>query len=231
MKLPSNFLPNNLILEKVAFDLFGLELLEPLSSITNWIMAIQCFYFVSKLATSNDYLKYWRWFFLIYGFSFFFGGLSHLLFNYTDMMGKIPGWSCALIGISVAEWAMTFKLKAVRLKSIIRGIIALKLGLIIILLVSDFKFLWVMLHITGLIFFVGIPSGIYWKQGLQEFKYFIYSIGLLLMTAPIKLLKIDIHPAYFNRDDIGHVFMIIAFWVMFKAVRLTGLLETNQTKA
>jgi hypothetical protein len=206
-------------LEKVTFDLFGLTLLEPLSVLTNWAMAWQCFYYVYKLDAETDYQKLWGWFFKLYAWSFVFGGFSHLLFNYSAMAGKIPGWSCALLGVTLAEWGMTTKFEKAE---VLRVVIVVKLITSVSLLFIDFKFLWVMLHTTGLLFFVGIPAIIRFTKGHTAYKYFIYSIFSLLLTAPIKLLKIDIHPAYFNRDDISHVFMIIAIWMMFKGARKTA---------
>ncbi|MEQ8239208.1 MAG: hypothetical protein RIA69_08330 [Cyclobacteriaceae bacterium] len=136
------------------------------------------------------------------------------------MTGKIPGWTCALLGVTFAEWAMTFRLDKPEL---IRILIVIKICLSFIFLGIDFKFLWVMLHTTGLLFFVCLPALTKWIGGLLNFKYFVYSIFFLLLTAPIKLLKIDFHPAYFNRDDISHVFIIISLGLIFKGVRLTGV--------
>jgi hypothetical protein len=134
------------------------------------------------------------------------------------MPGKIPGWTCALLGVTSAEWAMTFQFDKPQK---IRILIVLKLLFSLILLVVDFKFLWVMLHTTGLLFFVCLPSISKWIRGLFNFKYFVYAIFFLLLTAPIKLLKVDFHPAYFNRDDISHVFIIISIALIFKGVRST----------
>ena len=93
----------------IEFDLFGLTLQEPMALITNWIMAFFCLYSYSVIKKSTEInLVYWKWFFLIFSISAFFGGLGHLFFQQLGVEGKFLNWiTGAISGIYLGK-AMLF---------------------------------------------------------------------------------------------------------------------------
>lgn len=208
------------VLEKISFELFGLTLLEPLSTLMNWIMAAQCAYYYSRLrGADNAFQKYWSWFFLTYAISLTFGGLSHLLYHYTGLYGKIPGWSLAILSVTAGEMAMISDLKDEKKKQMLLAVIRSKLFASFVLLFMDLSFKWVMFQTSGLFLFVGILSWNRQREGQKNYAYFLYGMACLAAMATVKIAKVDLHPAWFNRDDIAHVFMILAYWSFFRAIR------------
>lgn len=207
-------------MEKIAFDFLGLTLLEPLSSLMNWVLAAQCAYYYSKLkgTSISSFQKYWSWFFLAYAISLLFGGVSHLFYHYLGMAGKIPNWSMALLGVSAAELAMVTDIKEQKKKQMLQAVIRSKLLASAAMLVFDFSFKWVMVHIGGLLFFVGIISFNRWRSGQPAYKFFLLGLLFLVLMAPIKIAGLDIHPAWFTRDDIAHFLMLGAFWMFYRGV-------------
>lgn len=208
-------------MEKISFELFGLTLLEPLSTLMNWVLMVECIYFYQKLKSeqNNSFQKYWAWFFLAYAISLFFGGFSHLLFHYTGMAGKIPGWTFALLGVTAGELAMVADIQNEKKKLMLLNVIRSSLFASAALLVFDFSFKWVMVHTAGLFLFVSIISFKRWKAGQLGYRFFLFGMVCLLLMAPVKVAGLDIHPAWFNRDDIAHIFMLIAYWMFYKGVR------------
>ncbi len=206
-------------MQKVAFELFGLHLLEPLSTLMNGVLATQAFVFYKRLtATHTVFQKYWKWFFLAYGFSFIFGGCSHLFYNYLGQYGKIPGWSCAVVGVFIAELAMLLDMQEIKKKQMLTAVVRAKLFATFAMLAMDLTFKWVMIHTTGFFVMVVMLSYHRQKQGQVNYRFLLYSMTSLLAIGIAKVGELDIHPAWFNRDDVAHVIMLVMYWLVFKGV-------------
>lgn len=186
----------------------------------NWVLAIQAAIFYNRLKQVNTtFQQYWKWFFLAYAISPIFGGLSHLLFNYFTLYGKIPGWSIALVGIAFAEMAMISDIKDPRKKQMLVTVIRAKVFATFIMLFFDLSFKWVMAHTAGFFVITGVLSYNRFREGKKNYRYFLYGIASLLVTAIVKVGEIDFHPAWFNRHDIAHFVMVFMYWMFFKGVK------------
>lgn len=197
----------------------GLTLYEPLSSITNWVMAVQCIFYYTRLREGTSaFQKTWAWFFLAYGVSFVFGGISHLFFHYLDFLGKIPVWSLAVLATAAGELAMITETTDEKKRQTLLLLIRSKLFAALLLLILDFSFKWVMVQIFGMFVLLTVLSLSRFRLGQLHYKSMLIGLVCLLMTAPVKIGGVDIHPAWFNRDDLAHVFMILAFWMFFRTI-------------
>ena len=160
-------------MEKVVFELFGLTLYEPLSTIMNWVLAIQCGIYYRKLQPVTDPAqRWWKWFFLGYSVSLTFGGASHLFYEYTGMLGKIPGWTFAILAVACAELAMIQLLEDSKKVQLLKTVVRSKLFATFVLLVMDFGFKWVAVQTVGLLFFVGIIGWQKHQTGHQYARHF-----------------------------------------------------------
>ena len=78
------------------------------------------------------------------------------------------------------------------------------------------KFLF--LHTTGMIVFTAFPAAYLIAQGKSDINYIVIGVLALVATLPFRLIGLDIHQ-WFNRDDIGHVLMMIALFCFFQGVK------------
>lgn len=210
-------------MEKVSFELFGLTLLEPLSSLMNWVLAALCIYFYFQLKNREDqYLKYWSWFFLMFGLSFFFGGISHLFYEYVGLKGKIPGWSCSVLAVAVGEMAMVLDVADEKKRRVFISLIRSMVFATFVMLFLDLSFTWVMVHTAGFWVFVGVLAVQRWRAGQTGYKYFLQGMSFLLVMAVVKIGEVDIDPAWFNRDDIAHFIMLGMYWMFYRGVEETA---------
>ncbi|MFY0626094.1 MAG: hypothetical protein JXR07_07365 [Reichenbachiella sp.] len=205
---------------KISFDFLGMTLLEPMALILNWLLCAQALLYFSKLnsANSSPFLKYWRAFFLFFAVSTFLGGLSHLFFGYLGILGKIPGWIAAVVAISCIEMAVASKAEnSGTLRVIIQG----KFITTLLLLLLDFSFKWVMVHTgIGLVAILGTASAIGIFKGQNHLWFFIMAILAMTLALPFRLMDINLH-LWFNRDDVGHTFMMITLFLFYR-----GIIET-----
>ena len=215
---------------KISFELFGLELLEPLGFALNWVFTIQSWYYFKKLKhwKNSSFAVNWRWFFLFFGFSGLFGGLSHLLYNYTGLLGKIPGWATAIIAITFLELAMSSLAKG-KLAKVLKIVVFAKLGITAFVMIVFFNFNMVIIHTAaGMILWIVIPGFYYLSKGKVELNNFLWAIFFMLLTLPFRILKIDLH-LWFNRDDAAHIFMLITLYLFYSGVKRREILTAKDS--
>ena len=210
---------------KIEFELFGLDLLEPLGFALNWVFGFQAWYYFKKLKNWRDssFSVNWRWFFLFFGFSGFFGGLSHLLFNYTGLMGKIPGWSSAILAVSFLELGMCALANDYWRKKL-HGLVYLKLAVTIFVMVVFFKFQMVIIHSAGMVVFILIPGFYLLLKGNKLLNQFLLGVLFIALTLPFRIFNYDPH-LWFNRDDVAHVFMMITLYLFYSGVKKVVLIK------
>ena len=206
-------------MEKIEFEMWGLQLLEPMALFLNLFMCFQSFHYYREIKNSftSPFSSYFGKFFLFISISTFFAAWSHLFYNYLGMAGKIPGYSTTIISISMLEYAMVIYLYPkdnVLLKSIILILMASVFGL----LIFELKFLWVAIHTAiGIVLFLGMPFSFRILKGTEKAGFLFWGFIFMLMTLPVELFGLNLHP-WFQHQDISHVFMICALYCFSKGV-------------
>jgi hypothetical protein len=215
-------------MEKIEFEMWGLQLLEPMALILNLVMSFQSFLYYQKIRASfaSPFSAYFSKFFLFISISTFFAAWSHLFYNYLGLVGKIPGWATSIISISMLEYAMVIYLYPkgnILLKSIIAILIASAFGL----LIFELKFLWVAIHTAiGIVLFLGVPFSIRIAKGTDQVGFFFWGFISLLILLPVEVLRLNLHP-WFQHHEISHIFMICALYCFSKGVRQTELISSQ----
>lgn len=211
--------------EKIQFTMFGLDLVEPMAFVTDTILAvisITLAVLISKKfkASSHPIKTYWVAFFWVFGLGAFAGGLGHVFFNQWGVAGKFPSWLTGPASIYFLEQAMIAahdddeKLGRYKLWSFWKMMLVyLAFSLICyfgpIHENPQIAFLPTAINtIFGVILTAGILGYSYSKRISANFKYFYIGVLILLPTAFIFLLKINLHP-WFDKNDFSHVLMAI----------------------
>lgn len=216
---------------KIEFEAFGLDLLEPNSFIGDTILflvSIYAAYRVNKITNKTLFHRSWIAFFLLFGFSFFFGGLGHLLYNYWGIPGKTPSWYLGVIAVFFIEKAMISLSFSKSLKFILGWISKIKLilallGVTMVLFYVDLEadyskgMLVPTINSTiGLIGTLGVLAATYMKS-YKGMSYFIASVLTLFPAAIIQGMKINIHQ-WFDKNDLSHVLLMIAIILYLKGI-------------
>jgi len=201
----------------IEFQLFGLQLQEPMALITNWMMSFFCLFAFVNLRNNSDFdVIWWKRFFFIFTISAFFGGLGHLFFQYFDKSGKFPNWITGILAGYCAGKAVTAHVKKEVLKKRLEISLVAKGFILLILSLSLRQFIFVAVDaIFTYVFFCGILAYQIYKKGVLEMKYFFIGTLICLPSAFIFLLKINPH-IWFNKDDASHILMLfclISFYI------------------
>jgi hypothetical protein len=210
--------------EIIHFSFQGLELQEPMSAATNWLIASFCFYAFLKLKNRNsEEVNYWKYFFIIFSFSTFFAGFGHLFFRYFAIPGKFPNWITGVVSGYFAGNAMLVKMENQEAKNFLKIGLIVKASVFLFLALWKQNFLFIAIDaIATYLFFCGVYGYIYFKKGHDYMKYMVLGVLVCLPSAFIFLFKINIHK-WLNKDDLSHLFMLgctICFYLGAKNIEL-----------
>lgn len=215
--------------DKIEFQLFGLDLLEPNGFLGDIILALFALYFayrISKFENKTEYFLNWKTFYIIFATSSIFGSLGHLLFNYWGLPGKYPAWFLIVTSVFFIERATILLIENEKTKRVFTILSRVKLilaylGVILTILYVDMsvdysKGMKVPTTNTtiGLITCLGVYGYVFMKKIHQSFKYFIYSVLIMIPAALFQSFKINLHP-WFDKNDASHLILIIGISFYF----------------
>lgn len=219
--------------EKISFDLFGLELVEPNAIIGDSILfgvSMYLAYKVRSLERKESFFKFWSLFFVVFGIGFLLGGIGHTFFNYLDVSGKYPSWYAGIISVLFIEFAMISIYPAKNRVVLFQSISVVKF--LFAMTAATFVFLYFELSsdpsvglkipsantLIGLVLVLGLLGNFYRKKYTTGFKYHVLSVIVLLPAGIFQTLKISIAP-WFDRNDLSHVFLLISLLFYYKGIK------------
>ena len=218
--------------EKIEFNFCGFDLLEPNSLIGNTILFISAIIIsrkVQRLSIESPFFNFWRVFFIAFGCSFFIGGLGHGFYNYWGVVGKYPGWIASIISLYFMERAMLSLLEHHR-RSFFIFLSKIKLIVFLVLELSIFAFIDLkenpqlgllvpsIASAIGFLTCLGYLGWCYAQKIDSSFRFFYWSVVVLIPSAVIQGMKISVVP-WFDRSDLSHLLLLLVVLLHWKGVR------------
>lgn len=218
---------------KIEFSLFGLELVEPNALIGDTVIlfvALFLAYKTKRLSNGSLFFTWWKWFYIIFGISFFAGGLGHSFYNYWGVPGKYASWLIGIVATLFIELAMLSiypdKAKSKLFTQIVKLKLILALGIEITVLsifdLSDDPSRGLIVPTINSVIGLGVILGglgyHYQKTIHNSFKYLWISTLVLIPNTVIQGMKINIHP-WFDRNDFSHVLLIAGCFLYMETIR------------
>lgn len=199
-------------------------MLEPDVTITDFILAIQCFCFaalVCKKSTHSPWL-------LLFGslcIASLAGGITHGFLSDEQSSSYAILWRAALLAIGVlalAGWQigaafLHHKYAGRRIKHL--AAVQFLLFAVLILFYSQ-NFLFAALnYLPAAVFMLFVFARSYFKT--NERALFLGAIGifLTLIGSFVQIAKIPLHPQYFNHNALYHAIQFIAVCLLFITAR------------
>jgi hypothetical protein len=214
--------PNKDFVEIIEFEMFGLNLQEPMALVTDWLIASFSFYAFFKLKKNEtQFQDYWKMFYLMLGISMLFGGLGHLFYQYWGIPGKFPCWSLGISAGIYSSFAMISVWPNKKQQVNFRRFVLIKSVLLLTLAFATQKFLFVAIDTTlAYLFFCGYLAYKLFKKNYVGMKYISLGVLVLLPSAFIFGLQINIH-RFLNKDDLSHLFMVACIVMFYIGVKRT----------
>jgi hypothetical protein len=216
---------------KITWTINGITFLEPNALIGDLILTFVSFYIALQLRhkkSQHPFYKWWYLFFVSFGVGFLMGGLGHFLFHYTGIVGRYPAWYMGIIStyfiiramgsllpekeeITIQKWAIVTCMTSIISETIVFMTVDLSVnisrGLVIPSLYST----------LGLGYSLGYLGYRFTRERSSGFKWFWISIGILIPSALVQGLKINIHP-WMDRNDISHILLLAGLICYYKGI-------------
>lgn len=197
--------------------IFGIRIQEPVTTATDVLVALACFYAYWRLRnikTAGNALYFLKLYFIVLGIAMLFGGLiGHGFLYLLSPEWKIPGWFISMFSVMLIERSSIEYSQRVlppQLASFFLKANIVELILLMIVAAYTLNFLFVQIHLAYGVLAVIFPFHLYTylKTKDKGSLYMLYGVGVLAIAAvifnyPIVLSK------WFNHHDFAHVLMII----------------------
>ncbi|MFP4662846.1 MAG: DUF6962 family protein [Bacteroidales bacterium] len=202
----------------------GIRIDEPVTMITDVLVALVCFYAFYKLMQVKSDLKirkYLMFYFLGMGIATFIGGVIGHGFLYALSFGwKLPGWITSMLAVMLLERAAIEHAEGVAPpKAIVffKWMNVVELLTFMALTFAFMNFRFVEIHSAyGVMFVVGSYSVyVFYKTRSRASKIFIFAVILAVISSIIYLNRwsLDI---WFNYLDISHTLMAVAAFIFYR---------------
>lgn len=207
-----------------SIDLYGIRIDEPVTTITDLVVSVVCFYAfynLNKIALKNQVHWNLKYYFLSMGMATLIGGLiGHGFLYLFSFAWKLPGWLTSMFSIALLERASIMFAKPLvkpKIGNFFAWMNLIELSTFVIVTFSTLNFFFVEVHSAyGLL--VIVTSFNYWvyrKTKKDASKIFLIAVGISAISALIFMNKIGIGP-WFNHFDISHILMAISAFVFYK---------------
>lgn len=212
-------------LQNPSIELFGVRIDEPVTMVTDIIVALIGIIGFFKITSTNNsrHVKLYSYFFLWTGLSTLIAGIVGHGFLYKfGYEGKMYGWVLGIIGTGFTQFAVLYHVKENISKMAFSVLLILSwievVAAMIVLFIAR-TFVVVEVHAAfGLVGMVTILESInYFKTRSQLSLCMIIGVSFTAVAIIIHVTKISISK-WFNYMDIGHVFLGIAVLIMIKGV-------------
>ncbi len=210
-----------------SIELFGLVLHEPVTALTDVLVAIICYIAFRKLNAlpqRSQVQTLFKYYFLTMSLATFLGGvIGHALMHYVPFYMKIPGWITSMLSVALLERAVIHysrkwidpKIGAFFSKL---NIAELLVFLILSLVTLNFQFVLIHAAYGMAIVVTGFAGFVYFKEKNVGSKQILFAVLVSAIGAFFFEFKIGLDK-WFNHVDISHVFMMIASVLYYKGAR------------
>ncbi len=212
---------------------FGLRIDEPVTVLTDLIVAAVCFYAYYKLGRFDKQTsvnRFLRYYFLTMGIATTLGGIiGHgflyafdlwFPFDYAVSPWKLPGWLVSMFSITLVERASIEYTRPIvhpRTGKILAWINIIELIVFIFIVFFSLNFWFVQVHAAyGLLFVVSsLNIYVYYKRRTLSSKIFLGAVGFAAIGALVYLNQWSIDQ-WFNYFDISHMFMAASAYTFYR---------------
>ncbi|MDA3780273.1 MAG: hypothetical protein PF487_08690 [Bacteroidales bacterium] len=207
-----------------AIEIFGIQILEPVTTLTDLIVSFICYYSfikLNKMNKSNKVILYFKYYFLSMGIATTIGGLiGHGFLYLFSFAWKLPGWITSMFSVALVERASiehSKKLFKPIVGKVFKIVNIVELFTFITITLFTLNFHFVEIHSAyGLMFVVfSFHSYIYYKTKDKGSKIILIAVGITALSAIVYLSEFSIHK-WFNYNDLSHILMSISAFTFYK---------------
>lgn len=209
-----------------SIELFGILIQEPVTTATDLVVSVVCFYAFSKIRKMdrNSVYNFYAWYFFAMGVATAFGGIIGHGFLYVfGFPWKLTGWLVSMFAVTLLERAtiehvgLSVNKKVLK---VLRLINILEFIAFVFIVIYTLDFFMVQVHAAyG---FLAVVTSLHLynikRVGSVSSKIMLAAVGVSSLAALIFMNEIGISK-WFNHYDISHIFMAVCAWTFYEGVK------------
>jgi drug/metabolite transporter superfamily protein YnfA len=223
------------MMENPTIEILGVKVLEPVTTFTDIIVAVVCFYAWYKLRQSGKkepIYTYTQYFFITMGLATLIGGIiGHAFLYYFSFAWKIPGWYFSMVSVALLERASIEHVSSILKPKVAKALKIINIAELLtfaVIAAVTLNFIFVEIHAAYGILFVVFSIQTYVYVKTKDRGSLIFMTGVLFSTiaAVVHLSKFSFSQ-WFNYMDISHVLMAISAYLFYKGTINFKLAKKN----
>ena len=207
-----------------SIEVWGIQIAEPITSITDVLIAVVCiwaYYKIKKTGSKKKEIQYLKIFFVSMSFATAFGGIiGHAFLHYLSFGWKLPAWLTSMISVaflerSAIQYARNYIPK--KLGTFFAYLNIIELITFIIITFSLLEFRWVEYHSAyGILFIVGgFSAYMFYSHRSKASLLFLIGVFFCVISAVVFTQGWGIDK-WFNHMDVSHILMCVGAWAFCK---------------
>ncbi len=221
-----------------SIELFGITIMEPVVTLTDFLITAVCLIAYFKLRGKNltgKVHQYMRWYFLCMAIATFFGGLlGHAFQAQVGLFWKLPGWLISMLAVSSIERATiiyAFPLLKRRLARFLEVANVIELIVFAAITFSTLNFFFIQVHSAYGLGLIVLPIHFYIFMKTQNPGSRMICLSTLFATLAAFFYTSKISPSiWYNHLDVAHTIMAISLYYFYKATLLLPVFDqTTET--
>lgn len=208
---------------KTTIDLFGFQIMEPMTAATDLLVSAVCLYAYLKINSAKSSLppvQLLKYYFLTLAIATAYGGIiGHALQPLLSFGWKVPGWLLSMSSIALIERAAILHAQPILRPQLGRffaifNIIELVSLITIVLISLDFFFVEAHAAYGLLVIVSSFEFYVYFKTKNEGSRLLLIAVAISALAATVHLTGFTIH-MWFNHLDLSHVLMAGAAYVYY----------------
>ena len=207
-----------------SIELFNLRIDEPVTTITDILLALICFYAfyrIRQMESSERIKRYFKYYFLTLGLAALSGGiLGHAFLYRLAPAWKLVSWLFTLASVGILAHGLTLLAKPLLKPSVARWTTWLN---VLVLAVALLYTLWSMAFsgvkyytIFGMVVVVGSLSYvIFHRTGSRGMVKLMVAVGVGILSAVVFSYEWGLTP-WFNHNDISHLILSYSAFTIYQ---------------
>ncbi|WMN05978.1 hypothetical protein QYS48_31165 [Marivirga arenosa] len=216
------------MIEHTYIEFLGLELADPLTFVSDILMASFCAFYGHKLFHEHKakYAKLASFFFLFLACSSFLGGSSHLFDLYLGKTPHLIAWTVQGVSILLFELASLKLLADSKFKIFLRAAIFAFFGIFIsqIFFIQHFD----VVKMNTSIGLLGVVSIIHIYKYFQERNraYLNVPLAIILFAGPALIHSFGInYNKWIDQNVISHILLLPCYYLLYTAVKQVSVFK------
>ncbi len=216
-----------------SIELFGITIMEPVVTLTDFLITVVCLYAFFKLKKKNlpgKVHQYMRWYFSIMALATFLGGLlGHAFQAQVGLVWKLPGWLISMLAVSSIERATimyAFPLLKRRFARFLEIANVIELIVFAVLTFGTLNFFFIQVHSAYGLGLIVLPIHFYIFMQTQNPGSRMICLSTLFATFAAFFYTSEIAPSiWFNHLDVAHTIMAISLFFFYRATLMLPVFD------